>query len=207
MSCSAEGRYKVLDFLFDGVPDPNAVPVPSADVPDSVDFTQLTSAERAEYLARRVEAPTVYFHPPVRDRLCDLCHVFEKRGDNVPGWMGGIPRLVVPIEELCAKCHNPPEAKYVHGPVAMMRCDICHLPHQSAYPHLLKVERVADLCTLCHQGETFVTEAEHAEKHGDEQCTACHDPHSSERSYYLLEATGELGDPPPQPPQPPETGE
>ena len=185
-SCSLERRYRVLSFLFDGVPDPNApVRVEALPAP-RVDFTKLTNAERAEYLANKIEAPTVYFHEPVEKRECASCHVFEKQDESRPGWMAGMPTLIVPIEELCARCHEPPEAKYVHGPVATRRCDFCHEPHQSTFPHLLRAETVDKVCLSCHLGETFVTQAEHADL-GDTGCTTCHDPHSSDRKYFLFD--------------------
>lgn len=194
-SCSIERRYRVLDFFFDGVPDPNAPARPVGPTEPRVDFAKLTSAERAEYLTNKIEAPTVYFHDPVQKRECDACHVFEKQDDSKPGWMAGMPTLIVPIEDLCARCHEPPEGKYVHGPVATGRCDFCHEPHQSTFPHLLRAETVDKVCLACHSGETFVTQVEHGDL-GEASCTTCHDPHASERKHFLFEFVTELGSSP-----------
>lgn len=191
VSCASDTRYRVLDFLFDGVPDPNA-PVEQVEQERRVDFTNLTAAERAEYLANRIEAPVVYFHEPVQKQECDSCHVAETRSNQTTGWMSGLPQLVVPIDELCVRCHESPEAPYVHGPVATGRCDICHVAHQSPFPHLLRYERVNETCRTCHQGEIFVTEQDH-EQYGDQSCADCHEPHQSDLRHLLrsLEARAE----------------
>ncbi len=178
-SCSVERDYRTLSFFFDGVPDPNAPPPPTQDPvqhrPGSASWA--TSEDQPE----RPQSST---HKPFLNRQCKDCHVIPEGSEARPAWMIGKPKLLIPVEELCAKCHEPPEAAFVHGPVAMQRCDLCHLPHESRFPHLLKLESTNQICLSCHAGETFVTEQSHADL-GPMDCTTCHDPHASSYPFFL----------------------
>ena len=186
-ACSVEENYRVLSFFFDGVPDPDA-PVPELELRpvavDPAEFARMTPEERAGLLGRRIKAPTVYFHKPVAERRCEECHAIERVGGNT-SFPSGVPTLVVPLNQLCFRCHDDKRGKrYVHGPVASGLCTVCHHPHQSSNPFLLRAAVQADLCEQCHVGELFWTREQHAQ-YGDTACSACHDPHTSERAMLL----------------------
>lgn len=178
-SCSVERDYKTLSIFFDGVPDPNARPAASP-----FEGPAAYGPKSGELLARPREAPRGSTHFPYVNRQCDGCHEFPESNVEQPNWMFGAPKLLAPLEELCAICHEPPEAAYVHGPVAMLRCDLCHAAHDSRYPHLLKKASVNETCTSCHLGQTFVTELAHGEL-GARDCSQCHDPHGADNSLFL----------------------
>ena len=120
MACSTERDYKTLSIFFDGVPDPNAPENPGLQDADGItpeEYLRMTSEERGALLARRVPKTEIYFHEPAKEKRCDACHEFEKPKPGA-GFSIGIPRLIVPKEELCLLCHEPPQAPYVHGPAA-----------------------------------------------------------------------------------------
>ncbi len=190
LSCSVERHYETLSFFFDGVPDPNR-PEPEVEDQPRVDYASLTSAQNAAMLSYQVAAPEVTHHEPVKQRRCDECHVQDRSASTQAGWIGGLPQLVAPINELCQRCHEAPAGKYVHGPVAARRCDFCHEPHQSLYPHLLRFESTDDLCRTCHVGETFVSTELHQSFLG-RACIDCHDPHAAELEYQLREGWQDL---------------
>jgi len=184
-ACSIERDYKRLSFFFDGVPDPDAPPLPAM-APGQLrpeEYASLTNEQRAALLARKVAVPEISYHPPAREKRCGECHE-EAPGGSAGGFPIGIPELLLPPEQLCLKCHEVPDATYVHGPAGLGMCSFCHLPHQSLYPHLLRREKPSELCSICHTGDTFVTSVEH-EAYGDQSCTSCHDPHASERPALL----------------------
>ena len=183
VACSATTRYEVLSFFFDGVPDPSEQ-YGEAIGPQGNPLRVLSLEERARIQAERLKQRPVFFHRPFEEKKCEECHTFA--GARKGGWMQGLPKLLVPKEQLCKRCHEPPEARFVHGPVALGLCALCHEAHRSDYPHLLKAERSRELCTKCHEGETFVTEKEHAE-YEDRDCASCHDPHGSDRPSLLRE--------------------
>ncbi len=119
-------------------------------------------------------------------KKCDKCHAGLPR--RIKGQKSGIsfltgtPRLTLPLDKLCLQCHKLPAAKYVHGPVAMGRCETCHMPHRSPYPHLLKKEKTRDICFQCHTKDLFVSMDLHQDKGWIlKECTTCHDPHGADR--------------------------
>ncbi len=187
-ACSSERRYKVMDFLFDGVPDPNASPTEvELYGPVAPDIHDLSSEQRLGMLAVQTQQRVVYTHKPVEEKLCSECHKETQRGGSGAGnsaWMGGLPEFVVPLAQLCQKCHEPPTAPFVHGPVATGECYVCHYAHQSPYPHLVRQERTEYLCAACHSEELFVTADRHQEwAHVD--CSVCHDPHVGDNEFLL----------------------
>ncbi|MCL5024678.1 MAG: hypothetical protein M1497_15190 [Nitrospirae bacterium] len=155
--CEGKSSYKVLSFFFDGVPPPG----------------QAKSEAGREAKTEGTQPKTTYReHGPYAARQCEACHV---RGSN---------RLVLPIEELCLKCHTLDlRKKYVHGPLASGGCKVCHEPHGSAYPYLLVAEP-KEFCLYCHNRNDIAKQAAH--KGVEAQCTSCHDAHSSDKKYLLL---------------------
>lgn len=182
-ACSVEENYPTLSFFFDGVPDPNA-PADDGTAPGQL-LSEAVAAARAASLARTVPVLDISHHRPVRDRRCHECHLIEDpRGRS--GLNIGMPTLVAPIEELCLRCHDFSDRRYVHGPVANGLCVRCHLAHQSIHPHLLRTDDIPSLCSSCHIDELFVTKDLHA-TFGEERCTACHNPHASDHLMLLEE--------------------
>ena len=160
IGCNATSRYKVLSFFFDGVPPPE--PVGAAE------------GKAAAVAAGAVPARDVAFraHGPYAAKLCNACHE--------PGAMN---TLVVPVEQLCFRCHEfKVNKKYVHGPLASGGCTACHDPHSSRYRYLL-VSESDDFCFYCHSREAVAKNAAHRDV--TEQCTVCHDPHMSDKKYLL----------------------
>jgi predicted CXXCH cytochrome family protein len=157
--CAANTRYKVLSFFFDGVPSPEET---------AGEAGKAGKKNRAETASER---PGYLEHGPYAAKQCNGCHV---RASN---------RLVLPIEELCFKCHSLDIRKrYLHGPLASGGCNVCHDPHGSMYPFLLVAES-REFCLTCHDANSIAKRNVHK---GDKaQCTKCHDAHSSDKMYLL----------------------
>ncbi len=181
-ACSVQGHYALWSFFFDGVPDPAAPPTDLPVYGPRPRSGPMSLEERAAIQQQRMPASTHSFHPPFRDKQCGACHSIQRQGD----WIQGTPELRAPIDQLCARCHQPPQQPFVHGPVATVSCQICHEHHSSAFPHLLKTAPAVELCARCHQGATFTTREQH-QQYGDRSCVECHDPHASTRQFLLRE--------------------
>ncbi len=111
-----------------------------------------------------------YFHAPVADDDCTVCHTMH-RNPVSPNLQAGVP-------ELCYQCHENVAAKdVVHEPVGEGRCSDCHRFHTSDNRSLL-VRRVPELCLGCHP-----VDAEHVAR--NTLCTSCHGVHSSETARLL----------------------
>ena len=158
-ACNTTKNHKILSFFFDGVPEPGKAPV-----------------ERGigEKKGKGVVPPApagVRDHAPYAAKQCQACHV--KTTSN----------LLLPIEELCFKCHTLDlRKKYTHGPLASGGCKVCHHPHGSKFPFLL-VSEPAEFCLYCHDRDAVAKNAEH--KGVQAQCTECHDAHSSDGEFLL----------------------
>ena len=147
----------MLSFFFDGVPDPDKVAA--------------LAAQTAQEEEGKKAKPKFTGHGPYEAKMCDSCH---EKGTNT---------LVVPVEELCFRCHKLDiRKKYLHGPVAVGGCRICHEPHGSGRPYLL-VSEPSKFCFYCHD-EQMVSRNE-AHKGADTSCTTCHDAHSSDAQFLL----------------------
>jgi predicted CXXCH cytochrome family protein len=155
IGCSPRGRYQVLSFFFDGVPNPDAP---------------------KEKLARRSRSGvTVFSHKPFADNQCDDCH--ENTEDI-------FARAKVP-KDVCLKCHGGvlQEHPVMHGPVISKYCALCHTPHQSTYEHLARLKQ-PDLCTQCHDPrELSPIPADHQDPKAT--CIACHNAHGGKDNYFL----------------------
>ena len=159
--CSAERNYQLLTFFFDGVPNPNALPITA------------TSGGRAVSMRA---SPTYSGHPPFLAEECSACHKSKFSQQAITA-------------EVCAECHDGvrDQFPFMHGPVIVGACLWCHVPHESAYSHLLKQEpRV--VCGQCHELAQLSTEG--VPGHADEErsCLDCHSGHGSVRRYMLVAA-------------------
>lgn len=155
MGCNPTSRYKVLSFVFDGVPDPEA-----------------PGAQPAVADAGPPGPARVYVHGPYGARLCNACH--DPAAMNV---------LVTTGEPLCFRCHDiKMDKKYIHGPLASGGCTACHDPHSSKYRYLLVAEPER-VCFYCHIPADVAKVGAHQGVDG--QCTTCHDAHMSNQKYLL----------------------
>ncbi|MEJ2684848.1 MAG: cytochrome c3 family protein [Candidatus Sulfobium sp.] len=157
--CAPKTRYKVLSFFFDGVPNPE------------MQVKKKDTNKKEDEMAR-MKAVAYHMHGPYASRHCEGCHT---PGSNV---------LLLPRNKLCFRCHVLDLSKrYVHGPVAAGGCLMCHDPHGSAYPYFL-VADPATFCLHCHDKKEIFRNEAHKGIDG-EQCTACHDAHSSNKEFLL----------------------
>jgi predicted CXXCH cytochrome family protein len=156
-----EARFHVLNFFFDGVPDPNT-PVPA---PGALPNGPLRPEDAQADLS---------VHSPYQQRKCELCH--EGQHSN---------RLKMDKSLLCGSCHTGDqfEGKFIHGPVAMGDCQACHEPHRSTFPHLLRAKG-SSVCGQCHTPQTFDGLEKHKAEKG-EDCLDCHSPHASNQAHLL----------------------
>jgi predicted CXXCH cytochrome family protein len=157
IGCNATSRYETLSFFFDGVPTPMPTPGPEGQPPKA-------GAQAVQVRYRE--------HGPYAARMCNACH--DPAALNV---------IVVPIDQLCSRCHEIKlDKKYIHGPLASGGCTACHDPHSSQYRYFL-VSEADTFCTYCHNPQALERVAAH--QGTDKQCTACHDAHMSDKKYLL----------------------
>jgi len=167
-----EKRHKTLSFFFDGVPDPV----------DEADAEGKEEAPGEEGAPER--RPSGSRHPSGEEG-CRPCHGFDKghlRGQGFSGvGIGSIERAW----KACGTCHSQAdkvgddalivkEGAWLHGPVAVGRCQDCHRGHQSKWPHLLRAERLEEICLSCHD----TLEPRSGTMAGFD-CVTCHDPHAA----------------------------
>ncbi|MCB9839031.1 MAG: hypothetical protein H6813_06805 [Phycisphaeraceae bacterium] len=159
--CSIEKNYDLLSFFFDGVPNPNALPV--------------AASAGGSPAAMRLSA-TYTAHQPYLDQRCVECHGSRFDMQSV-------------TSAVCLKCHEGvrEQFRHMHGPVAFGACLWCHVPHESAYPALLKGEPRA-VCTQCHDSSVLPTAdvSEHRQE-STVSCLACHYGHGHSARYMLRE--------------------
>jgi predicted CXXCH cytochrome family protein len=149
--CTAQKKYQVMSFFFDGVPDPNA---PKVD-------------PKAFSSQRGTAASPVFVHKPYAEQNCGGCH---QNTDNI------LARAKVP-EDVCQKCHAAVATAYpvMHGPVAAGACSKCHSPHQSRNKHLLR-DNARKVCMQCHTPDLLgPMPPEHMDPKAD--CLTCHSGH------------------------------
>ncbi len=130
-----------------------------------------------------------YVHLPAADGCID-CHDPHQSGMRYQLRAQGEA-----VSALCFTCHEQEmfTRLHRHRPVSDGDCIACHRPHASAYAKLL-VAPVAGgvLCFKCHEErrEEFAMRYVHAPAR--QNCTACHDPHSSRAEFMLKEKGGRL---------------
>lgn len=155
--CSVEEHYELLSFFFDGVPNPNALPVVS----------------NAGNPATMRQSPTYVAHVPWIEQKCDACHSsrFERTAVE---------------SSVCASCHGAVQDghRYMHGPVALGACLWCHVGHESAYAALLK-ESPRIVCARCH--DPAMLSVDRVPEHADEEvsCLRCHSGHGGDNRLML----------------------
>ncbi len=155
---SPQQQYKVLSFFLDGVPNPD----------DIQESPTIDKAGLKKALAQ--QSTRVTEHGPFAAKQCVGCH---ERGTN---------KLLLPIQELCLRCHVVAQGKkWVHGPVASGGCRVCHNPHSSPYPFLLE-SASTDFCFHCHAKSDIYKNEVHKDV---VRCTDCHDAHASDNRMLL----------------------
>lgn len=156
-----EKNYDLLSFFFDGVPNPDALPI---------------MASSGDPAAIRL-SPTYTAHSPYLNGKCSECH-----------GRGFSPKVI--DVDVCVTCHEGVRDayRYMHGPVAFGACLMCHVPHESAYKALLKVDSRA-LCMQCH--EVSMLSVDTVAEHGDEtaRCLSCHVGHGDSQRYLLRDGS------------------
>lgn len=150
-----EQRYKVLSFLFDGVPSHKKGDAGSVKTASGKNIPQTVNIEHGPYAAR----------------LCEGCH---QRGSN---------KLIMPIEALCLNCHTFRTDKRLHGPIASGGCKVCHDPHTSSNRFLL-VSEATEFCFYCHD-RNAVSKRDVHKGINDVVCITCHDAHMSDNEFLL----------------------
>lgn len=175
-ACAPATRYKVLDFFFDGVPDP-AAPPEAAAVPESA------SAQAAPARVQATAAPRRLIHRPYRENRCNACHDVARAF-----------QVASPPANLCTGCHKDgfSRLRFLHGPVAAGACLVCHHPHDSTRPALLRGE-VEAVCFGCHERGAVLAAPDHRawEENGSVgTCLACHDPHGGDNPMFLKRPRG-----------------
>ncbi|MCF6364765.1 MAG: hypothetical protein L3J35_01040 [Bacteroidales bacterium] len=166
-ACSTETTYKVLSFVFDGVPDPDYDNTTNRlDSVVQIDSTGILD------IAENI--PTINIHQPYKTKSCNSCHDNSMATEKQPG--------------LCYSCHESFEDNYavVHGP-ALSECTSCHNPHQSKFDKLVKREN-EELCFYCHSSEQLAYNDVHS-LIDNSNCTECHNPHGEENKFFLKEGT------------------
>ena len=163
IACSPEISYKVLSFLFDGVPDPDENEIVA--VNDSLSQIDSIATER-------VIKPQFVLHPPYKERACTNCHDRSTMG-----------KLLKPQPELCYQCHEDFNETYgfLHGPVAGGYCTACHNPHMAKFEKLL-LRQGKQLCLHCHNSARILKNEFHIDLK-DTNCIRCHNPHGGENRY------------------------
>jgi len=167
IACSPTKRYEVLNFVFDGVPDPNL-----ADSIARQDSLRLLADNTQDDIAFNLPVSKTVMHPPYKERQCDICHK-----ENSFGELNQSP------PDLCYNCHESFSSQYqfVHGPVEAGFCTACHSPHNSKNEKLL-TRTGQEICLKCHNKEDVLKNEVH-EGIEETYCTECHNPHGGEDRY------------------------
>jgi predicted CXXCH cytochrome family protein len=175
--CTAEDRYPVLAFFFDGVPAPGSAPRTAA----SGRYVNALDLEQRGVVSQ----PSGFRHTPFGRGQCNGCHP-ETRSL----FLGEERR-----KGLCFSCHEHDKFRtqvesyaFVHGPVAAEACQVCHDPHESLYKGVL-VSPDPKLCRDCHDILTGASAPFHHSSVKDE-CLPCHDPHGGSNRFFVKEGVG-----------------
>jgi predicted CXXCH cytochrome family protein len=173
--CAAETRYRIADFLFDGVPPPAGAQAQEAQPESPEEAVQpegrLPQGQppAAAPGALKQAAVIASTHKPFGERACASCH--DRGSSN---------RLVREGNELCFGCHRGiiTGKRVAHVP-ALAECLLCHMPHKSENVRLLQ-QPLPELCLMCHDREAML------QVHGEiGDCLSCHNPHESDEDRLL----------------------
>lgn len=156
-----------------------------------------------DHNAYRIEktAPQIYIHLPYAMRYCTQCHLpsgfsnpqktfpEEPAFDFVAKAMPNPWRLLLPVDQLCMKCHRYDTSEktfsgkvWIHAPSAQGACIFCHSAHESQDPHLLR-SKSSTLCVKrCHLEGYIMKVKAHQ---GSRECIECHNPHVGINSLML----------------------
>ncbi len=194
--CAPEQRYRVLSFVFDGVPSPGARPQVGAKRRRRGKRGETRKEFEQQMQARLAK---VFQHGPFASKHCPACHATGKAASSyvIPGTgRRGIPKFGPKLryakKDLCRHCHErfrpavlAERQRYTHGPVAAGACLRCHSPHMTPNRYMIRKRPIRQICLQCHDpAEIFVTPY-HAEVRKERDCTDCHDPHGGNRRYFL----------------------
>lgn len=166
--CSPKNKFKVLSFLFDGVPQEVASDSISKPIKAIVADTTINKEVVAEIKT------TASIHPPFKENNCKACH--DQYAVNFSS---------APLQKICYQCHDDFGTKFtfLHGPVASGYCIGCHNPHNADLPKLLK-RKDQDVCLYCHTIKDIKQNEVHTDI-GTANCTECHNPHGGDNQYFL----------------------
>jgi DmsE family decaheme c-type cytochrome len=112
-----------------------------------------------------------------RGLSCSSCHRIHHEGEAPRGLLAKATEF-----DTCTSCHLKKKGQLMrsyHMPMRekSMTCSSCHQAHGSTGPSLLSAFSVNDNCYQCHAEKRAPMMWEHAPV--KENCTTCHDPHSS----------------------------
>lgn len=189
--CNPVTRYKVLTFFFTGVP-----PMGEEEKDEEEDRPAVVA--KVEKKRSVVVKATRYTHGPYASNQCNLCHEtsasggfrgFGKKKEAAVAAAGQVSgKLVAPMGELCAGCHESKSVAsayqaglWVHGPVSTGYCVLCHGPHAGPEPYML-LQKADALCTECHAEGLVFNRVEHKEMR---DCLKCHNAHLGKDSRLL----------------------
>lgn len=171
-ACSHDiARYRMMRFLFDGVPAPGAEE--QVGYEPTVRASQISTEPRT-----RPEPQQLFAHTPYRMNRCGGCHSADS---------GGLLRTLE--RGLCLNCHASVvnDVKYAHGPTAVYDCSFCHHYHASPHEYVLHVGP-NETCYRCHDGDDLTTGLHHADLE-TRTCTTCHDPHGGDNRFFVKQVT------------------
>jgi predicted CXXCH cytochrome family protein len=165
---SAEERYRVLSFFFDGVPVPPSL---LKDMPELADRGRDPFDDSQTTKTDEEKPKPVFYHEPYINRSCFGCH------DSKQGF-----KVAKEGAASCQSCHESHfdlrAGDWGHGPAIIGQCRLCHQPHKSENPGLLTATQ-PDLCMTCHTPELLEQPFHASAKAGVDKCSRCHDPHLS----------------------------
>jgi predicted CXXCH cytochrome family protein len=169
--CSRYARYRVLSFVFDGVPYPDQIN--TAERP-----AETGQADKRKQIIKLSQDTNQKFRHPasVNNDDCSLCH-------------NTLNNMEIPPKDMCLKCHVDIHSSrlFIHGPAAL-DCVVCHNVHESKTKMLL-IKDDNSLCFECHYSDNksnmFKTEGHSRLKNEELTCLECHDPHGGNDRFFL----------------------
>lgn len=170
-------------------------------VNEKKDIAFIDVTESNCYLCHKSVNAKKQTHSPSVNWLCTRCH------DGGAGERNAVAgsRFMTPKPSIntCINCHEMKkrlwkEKRYKHYPVASGQCENCHNPHASDNRFALH-KPAWNLCRSCHSVKpsqaVYLQRFEQLSNHPMDpknsgkalSCTTCHDPHVSDREFFLRE--------------------